>query len=502
MGVLGMTIDAWTALGLGIFSFIVTVLANWIVAGLKRPRFSRESLGVFASSLVFNLLWILLVFVSGVIATRYIERITHPVLGYLVFAIVALLLSLFRARLQRRVVRQIREESQPGRPALPRGVLHGLTYMLFAMVFYLALSWLLGCSVELILLVPLWFGALLPDLDKADSVLGRLLPFVSRRLEARFGHQEEWHTAAAAAFVALISAVLIPIIGLQAWYLIALGFTSHLVLDLLTPKGLMLFWPVTRSRYSIGGGSIQLTRGRAEGRLRAALAAIAAILLLLVVGIGPPPPPPAPVLSYEQTVERYYSMRGSNLVFAHVAGAWQATGQRVNGRFEILNAAGDSFVMVDRYSSKVFTAGRSADDNLYLDRISLQSGPSISVKPVEIHLEEQRLLEALSILYEMQREPGLEHIYVSGDVAVAPLASDAGDPKLQVDYAQTSLRRIQSHEDGHYTLHYLTATDVIELANLEVETADLVFVATYSSPAAGPTVTPLPSPPLVPEPGS
>ncbi|MFO7614970.1 MAG: HAMP domain-containing sensor histidine kinase, partial [Bacteroidales bacterium] len=75
-------------------------------------------------------------------------------------------------------------------------------------------------------------------------------------------------------------------------------------------------------------------------------------------------------------------------------GTWQATGRWMSGRFEILNARGDSFVMLDRYTRQVFTAGRGAQDNLYLNYLSLQTGSAIEVKPVEVRLRMLKKIEA------------------------------------------------------------------------------------------------------------
>jgi hypothetical protein len=161
--------------------------------------------------------------------------------------------------------------------------------------------------------------------------------------------------------------------------------------------------------------------------------------------------------------------------------------------FEVLNASGQSFVLFDRYTGDIFTAGRAATDNFYLDRITLQAGDSVRVKPVEVHLEDQRLADALPVVYQMQREHGLQHIFVSGDVI---------GPALPVDFSQTTLRRIRSLDDGHCRLDYLSASQLIDLADVMVEKANLVIVATYTTSATGPTVTPLPPPPATPEPGS
>jgi hypothetical protein len=226
--------------------------------------------------------------------------------------------------------------------------------------------------------------------------------------------------------------------------------------------------------------------------------AVLAALLLILVDVGPPPPPAVAVPSYEQSLERYYSLRGRNLAIADVEGTWQATGRRVTDRFEILNAFGESYIMLDRYTGRVFKAGQGPGDNLYLNRISVGAGAPAQIKAVELRLQDQRLVEALPVLYEMEREPGLQHIYVSGDI-VLPTVGDVASPTLRADYAQTSLRKIRTDTPGHYILSYLTAAELIELANLRVESADLMIVATYAGQDSGPTPTPLPSPPPIPE---
>jgi inner membrane protein len=495
---LGMTIDPWISAGLLAFSVAVTLVTNWLAAGLRRPAWPRRISLTDGVTVIASLVWIFFIYVAGVITIRYIERIENAALGYLAFGLVALILSWVRALLYRRILTQKKKSVQTDKQPRLGFWIHNATYLLFAIVLFLALSWLLQRSADPFLLIPLCIGALLPDLDSQTSALGRLLPFVSRRLEARLGHLQEWHTLAAYALVALLTAPLILLIDVQAWYLISLGFLSHLVIDMLTPQGIMLFWPLTRTHYNVFRGFVNRPGSQSERWLAATLA-FTATILFLVVDVGPPAPPSAPAPSYDQTLQHYYSMRGNNQVFAYVEGTWQTTGRRMSGWLEILNAAGESFIMLDRYDGKVFSGGRGAQDNLYLNRITLRTGPSIRVKPTEIHLKDQRLVSGLAVLYEMQREPGLEHIYISGDVVV-PVLPDAISPSLPTDYAQTSLRQVQAHDAGHYTVHYLTASELIELANVQVETADLVIVAIYTSPANGPTVTPLPSPPPTPEP--
>jgi inner membrane protein len=480
-------------LGLLAVSIVVTLVTDWLAAKLRRrTAFPGSSVAV----IVAHLVWILLLFVGGGLAARYIERIASVASGYLAFGLVAFLLSLIRALLYQRAQDRQKAGARLDRQDLLIYALHNGTYLLAAAIIYLTLFWLLKQPIEPILFIPLGIGALLPDLDCRTSALGRLLPFISRRIEARLGHRQQWHSLAANTLVALIAALLIPVIGWRAWALISLGFLSHLAVDMLNPEGIMLFWPLKQSRYFVWG-FVESAGGTGERKLALVLAA-ATILLLFAVDIGPAPAPQAAPPSYEQTLERYYALRGRNLVFADVEGTWQATGRRVADRFEVLNATGQTLVMLDRYTGRVFTAGRSATDHLYLNQITLLAGEPSRVKPVEIQLQAQPLADVLPTLYAMQSEPGLQHIYISGDL-IMPSSQGAVSSTLPVDYAQMQVRRIEAEGVGHYTLHYLTASALIELANLQVESADLVIVATYAGPTTGLTATPLPSPPPTPE---
>jgi hypothetical protein len=476
----------WIALAFLAFSLAVTFGTRWLANKLWGR--GTDQFG-WLRTIAADLIWVLILFGITVVTRRYIERITAAMLGYTLFVLGAMGLSLLRALFYQRALNRRTAGPKPDVREMLRSLVHNLTYLLFAAILYLIISWLARRPAQPGLFLPLFFGALLPDLDSQASWMGRLLPFLSRRLEARLGHCQEWHSLAANALVALATALLIPILGVQAWALVSLGFLAHLALDLLSPQGIMLFWPLTRIRCFVFQGFVHAPGTAAEQKLLTGLALVA-IVLLLVVDIGQPPAPAVSPPSFEQGLEHYLSLRGRTLAFADVDGTWQATGRRVADRFEILNAAGESLIMLDRYTGSVFTAGQAASDNLYLNRITVQQGTQANIKPVEIQLHNQLLANAMPTVYQMQPEPGLQHIFISGDIVV-PAGSEL-DPRLAPDFSQTELRRIISHGEGHYSLYYLSAADLIALADVPVETADLIIVATYASPPTGPTATPLP----------
>ena len=98
--------NPWIVLGLFAFAVLVTPVANWLAARW-RPSQNRHPEGAEhpkdLRALAAGLVWVLIFFVAGLIAARYIERIPYTVAGYGLFGLVALLASVVRARLYRRI---------------------------------------------------------------------------------------------------------------------------------------------------------------------------------------------------------------------------------------------------------------------------------------------------------------------------------------------------------------------------------------------------------------
>jgi len=91
-----------------------------------------------------------------------------------------------------------------------------------------------------IFIICILFGSLLPDIDTKTSSLGRWIVF--RPFQVAFAHRGITH-----------SLLFLGILSLAFWYILpqgllgfVIGYGSHLFLDLLTIKGIPLFWPVTQ----------------------------------------------------------------------------------------------------------------------------------------------------------------------------------------------------------------------------------------------------------------
>lgn len=81
-------------------------------------------------------------------------------------------------------------------------------------------------------------GALFPDIDTPESALGRRLPFFSL---LGGGHRGWTHSLLG---LILFSVPLLFIFNTGIAVVFAAGYLSHLLLDMLNPAGVRIFWPI------------------------------------------------------------------------------------------------------------------------------------------------------------------------------------------------------------------------------------------------------------------
>ncbi|WP_449240566.1 metal-dependent hydrolase [Desulfoscipio gibsoniae] len=97
-------------------------------------------------------------------------------------------------------------------------------------------------------------AALLPDIDSPKSYLGSKVPIAPSAIKMTLGHRGPLHSLAAAValyilfqwYLPQVLPALIPYVNHWIFW----GYTSHLLLDMLTPEGVPLLWPV-RGRLAV-----------------------------------------------------------------------------------------------------------------------------------------------------------------------------------------------------------------------------------------------------------
>lgn len=137
-------------------------------------------------------------------------------------------------------------------------------------------------------------GALLPDLDAADStikslrIVGDVRPFAlpALLLHRAFGHRGLLHSLLGLAGLGVL--VCLP---LSLWWggepslALGLGYASHLLGDAATKSGIPLLFPDRRRRHLLAS-PLRLTTGSQAEDVVFALLAGGALALLLTTGLG------------------------------------------------------------------------------------------------------------------------------------------------------------------------------------------------------------------------
>ncbi|MBU1711452.1 MAG: metal-dependent hydrolase [Proteobacteria bacterium] len=94
----------------------------------------------------------------------------------------------------------------------------------------------------LIILLSVYFGSLLPDIDEPESRIGRKFPIVSNVIKSIFGHRGITHTLAFPLLFIVLSIYFESLRYLFAG--IALGVINHILGDMLTKGGIKnIFFP-------------------------------------------------------------------------------------------------------------------------------------------------------------------------------------------------------------------------------------------------------------------
>lgn len=101
-----------------------------------------------------------------------------------------------------------------------------------------------------ILIVSTLLGSLLPDIDHPNSMLGHLVPFISKPLNKHCGHRSLTHSIL---FIVSLTLIL-HLLGFEVFALgLGAGMVSHVLLDLFWPgsRGVAFLYPFYKRRIDL-----------------------------------------------------------------------------------------------------------------------------------------------------------------------------------------------------------------------------------------------------------
>lgn len=250
-------------------------------------------------------------------------------------------------------------------------------------------------------------GAVLPEVDKADSWVGRFCPF-SAWLEERFGHRGPTHSLLGLALAAGLAAPL-ALWQFWAWLGVVLGYSSHLLLDMATLEGVPLLWPRDTRHVFPGRDDLRLDQSdprapRKEMVLSGVLVVLAAAMWPLAT-TGLTSAVRRALGTLPEALAEYHHLAGEREVFVSGTFLDAVSGLRVEGEWLVVADYRGGFLVRDgdriRYVAE--------DGNLRPLRVRLRTGQPLQV--VQSHVRFSGPLSQVRAYVDATKEH-----YISGVV--------------------------------------------------------------------------------------
>jgi membrane-bound metal-dependent hydrolase YbcI (DUF457 family) len=261
----------------------------------------------------------------------------------------------------------------------------------------------------------------LPELDSETSEIGALFPCLSKRLARRFGHRTFTHSfVGLSAFGLLVSPLWLLGFG-DLWWALFLGYFSHILLDVLTPKGVCWFWP---SLVPAGFGEARIKAGSVGESLLLITFIALSFLIYPISNIGAVGALRSAIGEIEATFEEYRLRVGRGEAVA-LAGELQdnRTKEIWRGVWSIVDLQGQGYLL--RVGASLRTVGKGPEYDLYPLSVHLVSssspqgppegGPLVPLRfevatAAELYVEEGQSIEVGQLLGLRRPDPGAETV--------------------------------------------------------------------------------------------
>jgi len=118
------------------------------------------------------------------------------------------------------------------------------THLIFSFLIGLLIITSFNIQNKIIFIVILLIASIIPDIDSYKSKIGKKIKPLSFLINIFLGHRGIFHSL----FLLILISFVIAIVKTEPAIAFFIGYLSHLLLDSLTPEGVMFFYPFSKKR--------------------------------------------------------------------------------------------------------------------------------------------------------------------------------------------------------------------------------------------------------------
>jgi inner membrane protein len=358
------------------------------------------------------------------------------------------------------------------------------THITFAEFIYLLLLTTAGVALSPTNALFVAFSSTLPDIDTAASYPGKVIPFLSRRIERRFGHRTLTHSVV---FIVAIAIVLIPVwlLSSDTYVCCLMGYSSHPFLDTMTVHGVKLFYPFSGSKCVFplevnNPHRYRLQTGSKMDRTLGIFFLLGCIPVFLIANQGYERFIRSTQRNIESAVRDFNEFSKDNLVFAKTTAYNMLTKQPFSGKVEIVGALNPSTLVFKGIDGDLHTLGKTFEADYVAEDIICEKGAPAHSTIRNFDLSNQLLYQIASYI-----DTSLEN-YFFGDLTTSDKVSlpenirifssiTGGGGSIKFNYARY-------HDIHAFNLEYAFITKgILTIKSIHPET-DLAATSTASLP--------------------
>jgi membrane-bound metal-dependent hydrolase YbcI (DUF457 family) len=282
------------------------------------------------------------------------------------------------------------------------------THITFAGFIYLLLLTTTGVALSLVNVLVIALASILPDADTGASIVGKAVPFLSRRIERRFGHRTLTHSIP---FVAGLAILLSPLLAVSKdlYICLVIGYATHPFLDSMTVNGVKLFYPFSNVRcvFPLEVNNPHRYRVQTGSRMDKALGVIfflACVPTFLISHQGYERFIRFAQRNIESAVRDYNEFSQTHRVRARVSAHSMLTKERINGEFEIVGSLNDHTLLFRGSDGQLHTLGKQYRADYVANEVVCERGALATTTVTTIDLANQSLSQLALYL-----DPAREH---------------------------------------------------------------------------------------------